>query len=375
MENPLLSNVTRTTICSVVFVDIVEYSKLTVSKQLAIKGWFNDLLSLALHNLSPTERIILDTGDGAALCFMGDPEDALFVANSLRVALTEQVYPGLELRIGINLGPVKIVKDINGRPNIIGDGINSAQRVMGFAAPNQILVSRSFYEVVSCLSEEYAQLFGQEAVHQDKHIKEHHVYEVRVSGLAKPTTLGTVASQPVTSPKPEVEAVQEVVTAEADFDAQVLATLSKGLSKRLGPIASLIVKKTAKKARDHQELVRMLADSIPIPHERSAFVQEVASHLPPSPEPAKPDKPQEASVGIKTTGLKDDRVEFSKDALARVEQMLTAHIGPVARILMNKAVKTAHNQDELLAALARSIDNERARSEFLAAAKKALGAH
>lgn len=375
MENPLLSNVTRTTICSVVFIDIVGYSKLTVAKQLAIKGWFNDLLSQALHNLSPTERIILDTGDGAAICFVGDPEDALFVANSLRVALTEQVYPGLELRIGINLGPVKIVKDINGRPNIIGDGINSAQRVMAFAAPNQILVSRSYYEVVSCLSEEYAQLFGQEAVHQDKHIKEHHVYEVRVSGLAKPTAPETAASHPVISPKSEVEAVREVVDAGADFDPQVLATLSIELSKRLGPIASLIIKKTAKKAHDHQELVRMLADSIPIPHERSAFVQEVSSRLAMSPVPARPGMRRETSVEMGSTGLEDTRAEFPNDALARVEKMLTAHIGPLAKSLVNKAAKSARTQDELLTALARSIDNERVRSEFLAAARKALGSH
>lgn len=83
MENPMLGNLTRTTICSVVFVDIVGYSKLTVAKQLATKGWFNDLLSQALCNLSPMERIILDTGDGAALSFMNDPEDALFVARSI----------------------------------------------------------------------------------------------------------------------------------------------------------------------------------------------------------------------------------------------------------------------------------------------------
>jgi len=218
MENPTLGTVTRTTISSVVFVDIVGYSKLTVAKQLAIKGWFNDLLSQTLHNLSPTERIILDTGDGAALSFMSDPEDALFVANSLRVALLEDLYPGLELRIGINLGPVKIVTDINGRPNIIGDGINSAQRVMGFAAPNQILVSRSYYEVVSCLSDEYAQLFGQEIKHRDKHSREHHVYEVRNAELAVPAAPGTHASQPPTSSKPEIEATQKTLDAQLNLD-------------------------------------------------------------------------------------------------------------------------------------------------------------
>ena len=61
--------------------------------------------------------------------------------------------------MGINLGPVRLVKDLNGQTNILGDGINVGQRVMSFADPGQLLVSRSFYEVVSRLSDEYENLF------------------------------------------------------------------------------------------------------------------------------------------------------------------------------------------------------------------------
>ena len=49
--------------------------------------------------------------------------------------------PEVPARIGLNLGPVRLVRDLNGRPNIIGDGINVAQRVMAFADAGQILVS------------------------------------------------------------------------------------------------------------------------------------------------------------------------------------------------------------------------------------------
>ena len=52
------------------------------------------------------------------------------------------------IRMGVNLGPVRLVKDLNAQLNIIGDGINVAQRVMSFSDPGQLLVSRSFYEVV-----------------------------------------------------------------------------------------------------------------------------------------------------------------------------------------------------------------------------------
>ncbi|HEX2829836.1 MAG TPA: hypothetical protein VHP37_26045 [Burkholderiales bacterium] len=171
----------RTLICSVLFIDIVEYSRKPVVEQIALKDRFNALLSEALRGVAVNDRIILDTGDGAAISFIGDPEDALFVATDLRDDIASGVgRDGTELstRMGINLGPVRLVRDINGQPNIIGDGINVAQRVMTFAMPGQVLVSRSYYEVVSRLSDESSRLFTYEGSRTDKHIREHEVYAV-----------------------------------------------------------------------------------------------------------------------------------------------------------------------------------------------------
>ena len=74
----------RTLVCSVLFLDIVEYSKKAVADQLHLKQGFNQVLSQALEQVPARDRIILDTGDGAAVTFMGDPEDALFAAMSVR---------------------------------------------------------------------------------------------------------------------------------------------------------------------------------------------------------------------------------------------------------------------------------------------------
>jgi hypothetical protein len=73
---------------------------------------------------------------------------------------------------------VKLVRDINRKRNLIGDGINIAQRVMSFAEPGQVLVSRSYYEVISCLSREYANLFHYEGPRADKNVREHQLYSV-----------------------------------------------------------------------------------------------------------------------------------------------------------------------------------------------------
>jgi len=171
----------RTFICSVLFLDIVEYSQRSVAEQIALKERFNAVLTEAIVGVPTDDRIILDTGDGAAVSFLGDPEDTLFAGMSLRDAVGGQDTtsgPRLQIRVGVNLGPVRLVKDINGQPNIIGDGINVAQRVMSFAEPGQILVSRSYYDVMARLSEDYAKLFHYEGAKTDKHVREHEVYAI-----------------------------------------------------------------------------------------------------------------------------------------------------------------------------------------------------
>jgi class 3 adenylate cyclase len=174
----------RTFVCSVLFIDIVEYTKKSVTEQLKLKQRFNALLIRALGQVATSDRIVLDTGDGAAICFLGSPEAAMFVAMDLRDGIageSAKETPRLEVRMGANLGPIRLIKDINGQPNIIGDGINVAQRVMSFADAGAVLVSRSFFEVVSRLSDDYAQILSYEGSRTDKHVREHEVYAVGAS--------------------------------------------------------------------------------------------------------------------------------------------------------------------------------------------------
>ncbi|MDO8350809.1 MAG: AsmA-like C-terminal region-containing protein [Gallionella sp.] len=171
----------RTTTAAVVFFDIAGYTKQHDSRQIELKQQFSQLLTKSLESLGVSERIILDTGDGAAVGFLQHPTDALEAAMHFRNALIANKhydYPDLQVCIGINLGPVSLVKDINDHVNMLGDGINSAQRVMSFAGKDQIYVSRSYFDFVASLSEEYGDLFRYRGSQQDKHGREFQVYEL-----------------------------------------------------------------------------------------------------------------------------------------------------------------------------------------------------
>jgi len=85
------------------------------------------------------------------------------------------------VRLGINLGPVRLVRDANGQPNIIGDGINVAERVISFARPGQVLVSRAYYEMVTRNCADYAAQFSYQGSRTDRHVREHEIFEVAVA--------------------------------------------------------------------------------------------------------------------------------------------------------------------------------------------------
>ena len=365
MESHASGAARRTLICSVVFVDIVDYSKKTVAKQLAIKSWFNELLEQALSSTASDDRLILDTGDGAAICFPGDPEEALFTANGLRVSLAERNYPELAFRIGINLGPVKVVKDINGRPNIIGDGINVAQRVMSFAEPNQILVSRSYYEVVSCLSEEYLRLFHYQGVRQDKHVRSHEVYEVFISAPGGEEYARSPGEGDVTV-RLQDAAGDETSAPAAEFEASLISSLAGELAKQIGPIATVVVQRTARKSATREELLRALAEAIPVPERRADFLAAVGQRAAPAAPVSAPAQSGNSTPAARVGGAVSDQMA------ARAEHLLAVHIGPMARILVKKAAQRARGTRDFIEALADTIEDDADRAAFLSAAEKEL---
>jgi len=351
---------------TIVFVDIVQYSQQPVSQQAAMKVRFNELLGRALEHAPVADRVVLDAGDGAALCFLGDPEDALFAANSLLGAVVAE--PGavdLRLRLGINLGPVRVVKDINGHTNVIGDGINVAQRVMSFAEPNQILVSRSYYEVVSRLSQEYAQLFHYHGLHRDKHVREHEVYEVHVA-VSPGAGQAAGPGDPVSPGGPEQATAPG---APGRFDAALLDRLTAALTREIGPVTKLVVRRAADRSSDRETLVAAVAEHVP-EATRRAFRARLADLVAPPAKAAPAASATAAGVGPANPRSRSV-APIGPELLARIEQSLARHIGPVARLLVRNAAKQAASPRELFETLATHIESAEARRAFLAEADRA----
>ena len=153
----------KVSIGSVVFLEILDQSNKPADRQNRDKELFNRIIEEAIGEIAVDERLLADTGVGAAIALFGAPEVALFVALTIRDAtLRHNQVSGdkLLIRAGISMGPIKVGDDDNGVTSLQGEGINAAEQVKSLAAPSQILVSRAYYDITSGLTEEIGAMFS-----------------------------------------------------------------------------------------------------------------------------------------------------------------------------------------------------------------------
>src|ERR1700724_1004679 len=145
----------------VLFIDIVAYSKMATDDQRAAIEQLNQIVqSTDEFRKAESEKQLLRlaTGDGMALIFYRSPEDPVECALEISRAIKEQ-HSKLQLRMGVHSGPVSGVVDVNGRGNVAGAGINTAQRVMDCGDAGHILLSKRVAEDLEQFKHLRAHLF------------------------------------------------------------------------------------------------------------------------------------------------------------------------------------------------------------------------
>ena len=134
-------------IAHVLFIDIIDYSKLLMDDQ---RSSFDKLNAVVRNSeqFQSAERagslLKIPTGDGMALVFRNSAEEPVRCA--LEIARALKAQSDLSLRMGIHSGPVSGVVDVNERANVAGAGINMAQRVMDCGDAGHILLSKHVAE-------------------------------------------------------------------------------------------------------------------------------------------------------------------------------------------------------------------------------------
>jgi hypothetical protein len=145
----------------------------------------NELISRSsiFANRDPNSTLILPTGDGMAIGFSDSAEKPLRLAIELHKSLNRynQTKIGKEkllIRIGIDMGPVYMVKDLTGKDNVWGPGIILTRRVMDLAGDMQILTSERIAKDLRVLSPEYKEIMHLIGDYSIKHGEQLVIYNV-----------------------------------------------------------------------------------------------------------------------------------------------------------------------------------------------------
>jgi TolB-like protein/Tfp pilus assembly protein PilF len=130
-------------IAHVLFTDIVGYSKKAIDQQSELLGELNRVVrgTEQFRAAEAAGKLVrLPTGDGMALAFFTSVDAPVRCALEIAEALKSR--PQIQLRMGVDSGPVDQIMDVNDRPNVAGAGINMAQRVMDCGDAGHILLSK-----------------------------------------------------------------------------------------------------------------------------------------------------------------------------------------------------------------------------------------
>jgi serine/threonine-protein kinase len=144
---------------------------------------------------------------------------------------------------------------------------------------------------------------------------------------------------------------------------EVLAQIEGSLSRHMGPLAKVLIRKTQGETTDFDTFFRLLAEQIPDAEEQQAFLKKTAELKP---------RHKPRAEGVKAAPAPAPKAApasgpaFSPEVLATAEKRLASYVGPLAKLLIKDAATKTSDLKELYRQLADHIDSEDERRDFLA---------
>jgi serine/threonine protein kinase len=189
-----------------------------------------------------------------------------------------------------------------------------------------------------------------------------------LSRLAVPAVATADSDGPTLTLPPRSAARDETPTQPLSqigaLDAETVKRIEGELALRIGPLATVLVKKAARVCTDLDTLVERLSAEIEDPEDRKAFARKCKGNTQPPSSPSKRQGQTEVATQLAAQ-------RFPLEILERAERRLAQHIGAIARVIVKKAAMRARDEGELYLMIADEIENPADRKAFI---KKAISA-
>jgi class 3 adenylate cyclase len=223
----------------VLFIDVVGYTKQTTDQQTQTQLQLQEIVKSApeCNRAEAAHQLIRNpTGDGMALVFFDD----VFAAARCAVEMAQRLLKSsaFGVRMGVNSGPVYRTVDINGKENVVGGGINMAQRVMDCGDSGHILMSAAHAQFLREFDPWKNQLtdIGTAEVKHGFKVHLFNYCDGTVGNPALPAKMKAASAGPAiitSAPAPMVSAAVALFYKRgATRDEELLAFLEKDLSRR-----------------------------------------------------------------------------------------------------------------------------------------------
>lgn len=168
----------RQLIASVLLAEIAGYEDRPVFEQIDLAARCRQLFEFGKAEIPCEALLSVDRESSIVLLFPGDPTDCLRFASWLEHVLEHDArLSNLPIRVGINLGSVSISHNDRNEIQIEGTGIDDALRVAQSGLLREVLISRSFYTVLSRTSMN-DRLLRHKAFISDEHDQSFAVYQI-----------------------------------------------------------------------------------------------------------------------------------------------------------------------------------------------------
>ena len=165
----------------------------------------------------------------------------------------------------------------------------------------------------------------------------------------------------VQPPAPASAPAAEVVAGQNEPNLEVV---EKQLAAFLGPVARIVVRKAALRAKDTEELYALLAEKLEREEDRTTFLAGKGdSRTPLQTQP--PAEPAARQAAAAAASVPAPRTELSREVIDRAAAILARYVGPIASILARRTAPRADSPRALHLLLAQHVETEADRARFL----------
>ncbi len=197
----------------------------------------------------------------------------------------------------------------------------------------------------------------------------------RELAAAVSASLGAPAPGPAAMPLGGTAPTPLPVTPAEGWSPETLRALEATLAPAVGAVAGPLVRRSAAKTTDPEQLAALLSAGVDDPTARARLLQALRGVLGAPPRPAtpvpavSPSRTASATAGSATARaptIGEQMRGFTPEDLARISQALAGFIGPIAKIIVQKASTNARSYGELCLRVSERLSTPEERARFLA---------